>query len=231
MFHPESSPIPTFKGFEVKAFRQGKANLIERTLQRPFVLFASFLGRVGVFLPRGAWAVEEALLDAAWRAQGSPQVHLPTAHEVVLFGEIVPIRAIPFAGYDDLWLERSPSTLMMAYRRGEDQAVKAAHLLAFQQRLLLERAHALLESFLPRLERPPKALVIHPLRPRILGQCTREGEIRLNLSLLQWPEAVLEETLAHELAHLSVFNHSPQFWRRLTLLLPDWLQRSLAHYL
>jgi hypothetical protein len=95
MFHPESSPIPTFKGFEVKVFRQGKANLIERTLQRPFVLFASFLGRVGVFLPRGAWAVEEALLDAAWRAQGSPQVHLPTAHEVVLFGEIVPIQAIP----------------------------------------------------------------------------------------------------------------------------------------
>jgi hypothetical protein len=231
MFHPEATSIAHFRGFELKAFRQTRCNLVERTLQTPVVVFAPFLGRVGVFLPRGAWAVEEALLDAAWHAQGEPHVRMTTPDEVLLFGEIISIQHLPFAGYDDLWLEADGKTLMVAHRRAIDVDRFQSKLHSFQRAYLLERANVLLEKFLPRLKRTPQAVVIHPLRPRILGQCTREGEIRLNLSLLQWPERILEETLAHELVHLEVFNHSPMFWRTLTALLPDWLPRSLVHYL
>lgn len=231
VFLPEVSPIEQYRGFRVKAFRQGACNLVERKLYRPVVRFVPFRGVVGVFLPRGAWAVEETLLEATWTAQGKPLVHFPAAQEMVYFGRILTVQELSFAGYEDVWLEADEQTLMLAYRRTVDVKRRQAMLRTFQHAHLLKRAYIDLDHFLPLLDRPPQAIVIHPLRPRILGQCTREGEIRLNLSLLQWPPEILTETLAHELAHLTVFNHSPAFWRRLTSLLPDWLPRSLAHYL
>ena len=63
------------------------------------------------------------------------------------------------------------------------------------------------------------------------GQCRRDGEIRLSPALAAWWPEVVEETLAHELTHLSHFNHSPAFWRALSALLPDWLPRALLHHL
>lgn len=231
MFLPETPPFTTFKGFQVKVFRQGQCNLIERKLQRPVVLFAPPRESVGVFLPRGAWAAEEPLLQAAWNAQGSPTPRRPSASERVYFGKILPIHELPFAGYDDLWLEPDASAMTIAYRRHPDPKRRQQLLQTFERTQLLQHAEKALKTFLPRLERAPRALVVHPLRPRILGQCTRDGEIRLNVSLLQWSPEILEETLAHELAHLTVFNHRPMFWRTLTALLPDWLPRSLAHYL
>lgn len=231
MFLPEKPPFTTFKGFQLKVFRQGQCNLIERKLHRPVVLFAPPRESVGVFLPRGAWAAEEPLLQAAWHAQGSPTPHRPSALETIYFGKVLPLHEIPFAGYDDLWLEPDASAISIAFRRAPDLTRRQQLLQTFARARLLQRAEQALNTFLPRLERAPRALVVHPLRPRILGQCTREGEIRLNLSLLQWPPEILEETLAHELAHLTVFNHRPAFWKTLTALLPDWLPRSLAHYL
>lgn len=231
MFLPETPPFTTFKGFQVKVFRQGQCNLIERKLQRPVVLFVPPRACVGVFLPRGAWAAEEPLLQAAWNAQGSPMPRRPLASEIIYFGKILPIHEVPFAGYDDLWLEPSGTAITIAYRRKPDLKRRQQLLQAFERTQLLQHAEQALKAFLPQLDRAPRALVVHPLRQRILGQCTRDGEIRLNVSLLQWPPEILVETLAHELAHLTAFNHSPMFWRTLTALLPDWLPRSLAHYL
>lgn len=231
MFLPETPPFKTFKGFQVKVFRQGQCNLIERKLQRPVVLFVPPRECVGVFLPRGAWAVEDPLLQAAWTAQDSPMPHRPSAFETIYFGKVLPLHEVPFAGYDDIWLEPDATAISIAYRRNPDIKRRQYLLQTFERSHLLQRAEQALNTFLPRLEKVPRSLVVHPLRPRILGQCTREGEIRLNPSLFQWAPTILEETLAHELAHLMVFNHSPAFWRTLTALLPDWLPRSLAHYL
>ncbi len=229
MFRPVEPPFPTFEGYRVVAFRQGRCNLSERTLREPFILFAPPLGRVGLFLPQQGWPIGEEAVRAVWEAQGRPRVHLPGPQEVVCFGKVLPVRVMPFAGCEDVWEEEN--AWVVAERRHHDAARLSARLQAYGMQMLQARAEALLETFRPKLVRLPTRMVIRPLRPRILGQCTRDGEIRLNPSLLAWPEAVLAETLAHELTHLIHFHHAPPFWRALTALLPDWLPRSLAHYL
>lgn len=229
MFRLETSPIPTFRGFTVKCFRQGRTNLAERRLMRTVIRFAPVKGVVGVFLHHPAIVVEMALLEAAWQAQGCPEVTLPTEQQAVLFGSLHPICHTPFAGYDDVWLEGDH--IRIASKKQPNPTVWQSRFNALVHQCLLDAATAQLECFRPQLRRLPRSIQIRPLRPRILGQCTREGDIYLNLSLHHWPTEIMTETLAHELVHLEYFNHSNAFWKRLTELLPDWLPRSLAHYL
>lgn len=229
MFRLEKSPLTSFNGFDVKCFRQGRTNLMERRITRTHILFAPIRGVVGIFLQDALAVVDDAMLMAAWRVQGSPKVTRPTARQVPLFGRLLTLQTVPFAGYDDLWLEND--TLYAAFKRGEAWEKLEARLRLFSRQHLLAAAEASLRRFAPQLTRMPLRIEIAPLRPRILGQCTRDGVIRLNEELCHWPETVMEETLAHELVHLEHFNHSPAFWKRLTELLPDWLPRSLAHYL
>ncbi len=229
MFTSEPSPIASFKGFAVRCFRQGRTNLAERRLTRTYVLFMPTRSVVGVFLHTAQSVVEEELLVAAWRAQGCPEVIRPTAHQMILFGKGVPISVVPFAGYEDVWFQEG--ILTVAFKRREEAEMLQAKVATFSHKALQSAAEQALEAFRPRLVRLPKRIEICPLRPRILGQCTREGVIRLNESLATLPTSVMEETLAHELVHLEHFNHSSAFWRRLSELLPDWLPRTLAHYL
>jgi predicted metal-dependent hydrolase len=44
------------------------------------------------------------------------------------------------------------------------------------------------------------------------GSCTADGRVRLNYRLMQLPPALCHHVVAHELAHLVEFNHSPRFW-------------------
>lgn len=229
MFLFEASPIATFQGFKVKCFRQGRTNLAERRLTRTHVIFAPTRGVVGVFLHHATAVVEEALLEAAWRAQGCPRVTHPDANHLALWGCLVPVQRIPFAGCEDIWMQ--DGTLQMTFRRAIDVARMDARIASFMQQQLRITAEAMLKKFTPYLTKMPLRIDVCPLRPRILGQCTREGVIRLNATLYTWPKRVMEETLVHELVHLEHFNHSNVFWRRLTELLPDWLPRSLMHYL
>ncbi len=231
MFRPITLPVPTFEGYTVRAYRQGRSNAPLRTLREPCIHFAPQFGRVGLFLPHAAPELSEAALREAWLAAGSPSAHPPGPNEAILFGRVLPLRVLPFAGYDDLWLEEAEGSLCCACRRQPDPRRQAVALADFQAKCLLARAQALLDAWSPRLARLPARLVIRTTSPRILGQCTREGEIRLAPKLILWPEDILAETLAHELTHLLHFNHSPAFWRELSRLLPDWLPRSLVHYL
>lgn len=231
MFRPIPPPVSAFQGYTVRAYRQGRSNAPLRTLREPCIHFAPQFGRVGIFLPHTAPELGEAALREAWLAAGSPPPHPLGPNEALLFGRVLPLRVLPFSGYDDLWLDETQGALCCACRRQPDPRRQAAALADFQAKVLLARAQALLDAWAPRLDRRPARLVIRTTSPRILGQCTREGEIRLAPKLIAWPEAILAETLAHELTHLSHFNHSPAFWRELSRLLPDWLPRSLVHYL
>lgn len=230
MFKLESSPIPTFNGFQVQCFRQGRCNLAERRLEMTTIHFAPHLGKVGAFLPNALVSLTNDMLMEAWIAQGTPQVHLPIPEkELLLLGKIWPIQHQLFAGYDDLWFE--DGIIKVAFKRAYMPQVQEKLLVKFTLNQLQVTADQLLQRFALRLKKQPRAIVFRPLHWRTLGQCTREGEIYLNPSLRQWAPEIMEETLAHELVHLEYFNHSNAFWRRLTELLPDWLPRTLVHHL
>jgi len=58
------------------------------------------------------------------------------------------------------------------------------------------------------------------------GYCTRDGRLSFNLQLIALPERLREYVILHELSHLSEFNHSGAFKRRLAAYCPDYRQRE-----
>ena len=97
---------------------------------------------------------------------------------------------------------------------------------------LAERAGATLE---PRLNALAAELKVTYRRVQIRrqrtrwGSCSVRGTISLNFCLLFQRPAVVHYLLAHELAHLTYLNHTPQFWEQVARYEPQWreLDREL----
>ncbi len=70
-----------------------------------------------------------------------------------------------------------------------------------------------------------------PLRIKIQktrwGSCSGKGNINLNASLLQFDNKIIKSVLLHELCHLQQMNHSPDFYRLLASVDPDWQTHRL----
>ena len=66
------------------------------------------------------------------------------------------------------------------------------------------------------------------------ASCSRSGTMSFNWRLLLAPEAVLDYVIWHEVCHLEVMDHSPQFWSLVARRCPDyrtqkrWLQLNGA---
>ena len=58
------------------------------------------------------------------------------------------------------------------------------------------------------------------------GYCTRMGRLSFSWQLIALPERLREYVVLHELTHLSVFNHSMEFRRRLAEVCPDYRRRE-----
>ncbi len=60
------------------------------------------------------------------------------------------------------------------------------------------------------------------------GYCTRDGRLSFSWQLIALPESLRDYVIMHELAHLTEFNHSAAFKRRLAELCPDYRKREEA---
>ncbi|OPY72852.1 MAG: hypothetical protein A4E62_00735 [Syntrophorhabdus sp. PtaU1.Bin002] len=58
------------------------------------------------------------------------------------------------------------------------------------------------------------------------GSCGRTGALRFNWRLFSLPVKLIDYVIVHEMAHLQERNHTPEFWRILDRVLPDWRQRK-----
>lgn len=83
-----------------------------------------------------------------------------------------------------------------------------------------------LQEMLPRFgcHQPPR-LIVRSMRTR-WGSLSPSGNLTLNLNLIRAPRGCIEYVIAHELCHLKHRNHSPAFYRLLTLVMPDWPKRK-----
>jgi len=67
------------------------------------------------------------------------------------------------------------------------------------------------------------------------GSCSPSGRISLNWRLVQFPAAIVDYVLIHELVHLRHMNHSKRFWHEVESLCPgyraarQWLRRTKDH--
>lgn len=58
------------------------------------------------------------------------------------------------------------------------------------------------------------------------GSLSRSGILTLNLDLIRAPRHCVEYVLCHELCHLEHRDHGPEFYARLSHLMPDWEKRK-----
>jgi len=54
------------------------------------------------------------------------------------------------------------------------------------------------------------------------GSCSTKGNLMLNPHLVKAPKECIDYVILHELCHIAVHNHSEQFWRLLTQVIPNW---------
>ena len=79
-----------------------------------------------------------------------------------------------------------------------------------------------------RTEHWAKVMQVHPSGievksfKRMWGRCSSKGEVALNWRLMLASPKAIDYVVIHELAHLSVFNHSPAFWQRVAQFCPDY---------
>jgi predicted metal-dependent hydrolase len=79
-------------------------------------------------------------------------------------------------------------------------------------------------------QRFPGILAAPELRLRRMrrrwGSCSRSGRVTLNVDLVKLPLGLIDYVIAHELCHLTEFNHGPKFYRLLEYAMPDWKARE-----
>ena len=57
------------------------------------------------------------------------------------------------------------------------------------------------------------------------GSASADGRIRLNWRLMHLKPALIDYVVVHELSHLRVMDHSPQFWDAVGQVMPDYSAR------
>jgi predicted metal-dependent hydrolase len=58
------------------------------------------------------------------------------------------------------------------------------------------------------------------------GSCNGKNALCFSCFLMQYPEEAIDLVVVHELCHILVHNHGPQFYALLERYLPDWRNRK-----
>ena len=84
-----------------------------------------------------------------------------------------------------------------------------------------ERVPACVARWHPRLGRGPAPRVLIRDQRQRWGSCAPDGTLRFTWRAVMLEPALIDYIVVHELAHLTVRSHSPEFWRIVTAAMPD----------
>ena len=113
-------------------------------------------------------------------------------------------------------------------RLGLPMHADAAQIRDAAQAWLMRQAKQLfaqrLDHFAPQLQVQWRKLSLSSAATR-WGSAGADGGIRLNWRLIHHKLDIIDYVVAHELSHLRVMNHSPQFWETVESVVPDYAKR------
>jgi predicted metal-dependent hydrolase len=117
---------------------------------------------------------------------------------------------------------REGNILWVGTSHHDEQAAQMRHAVeVWAKRQALDHFTQRLKHFAKRLCVSWTRLSLSSARTR-WGSAKSDGSIRLHWRLMQFPPAVLDYVVIHELAHLRHMNHGPDFWRLVEELEPNW---------
>lgn len=147
--------------------------------------------------------------------------------EPVAPGSIIPFRGEPLLIDHRSQHPRKPQLQESSIRLGgpsESIPARLKRWLEGEARLLLS---ADIAEYCERAGRPAARLALSSARQR-WGSCAPSGAIRINWRMVMAPDAVRRSVVAHEVAHLVHFDHSPGFHALLGELFEDDLKAANA---
>ncbi len=87
--------------------------------------------------------------------------------------------------------------------------------------LARQRIDERLAHYIPLIGRSPNKIAIREQRTR-WGSCSSQHNLNFNWKLIMAPPEALDYVVIHELCHLYEFNHSAQFWKRVSRYMSDY---------
>jgi predicted metal-dependent hydrolase len=202
---PKEPPRIALAGREVPVVLRRAANARRLTMR-----LAPDGSEVRITLPR--WGTSAEALDFARSRSSWLAAQLEALPQPVALGEG---SLVPFLG-EQLLLRHDPARPRKVRLAMEEihAGGPAESLPARLSRWLEAEARALmaddLAHYCAQVDRPAPRLMLSRARRR-WGSCARDGTIRLNWRLVMAPEPVRRSVVAHEVAHLIHFDHSPAF--------------------
>jgi len=147
------------------------------------------------------------------RAYVSRETHFVWGHRYLL--EVVEQDNKPFVRIE-------PGRILMFVRPGTGLEKRAEVFHTWQRSLLHEFLPPLISKWEQKLGVKVSAYFLQKMKTK-WGSCNyRSARIRLNTDLVAKPKELVEYVLVHEMAHLLVPNHGPQFVAILDKHLPFW---------
>ena len=70
----------------------------------------------------------------------------------------------------------------------------------------------------------PKKVIIKDQKKR-WASCSKDGTLRFNWRISMAPVSIIDYIVVHELCHLKIKNHSSDFWKLLSIEMPDYQNR------
>jgi predicted metal-dependent hydrolase len=193
--------------------------------------------RVELVLPRGVSARTGLRFLATKR--GWVEARLEALPQPVPFveGAIVPVLGVSHRIRCEFDLTAPPVRIIDGEIRVHDDPLHLArrvrnHLLGMAQTEISSRAYRLAAS----IGREVARVSVRDTKSR-WGSCSRQGNLSFCWRLILAPESVLDQVVAHEVAHLVEMNHGPRFWRLVESLAPGgagaraWLKQHRAQLL
>ena len=150
---------------------------------------------------------------------GLPEATFICGSDVWLLGESYTVTAQPG---DKRVIRLHDSELQFSkpdYQNGDEVSALQRWYRNFAHQYFIERADTLHRNSPVKL--PPCHCKVRKMK-RQWGNCSRHGEIKLNLALIQYPPECIDYVIFHEMCHLLHFNHSAAFYSLLQQLCPDW---------
>lgn len=167
---------------------------------------------------RASWFVEHVAKVSTQNAYASGR--LESGESVPLWGRPVQLRIEE--GEGPRRYEATEQGVVLHTLRGDDERTRAAMLDAWYKAQIAERLRQIQPQCEARVGKRATSITLRRMTTR-WGSCTASsGRIRLNVALAEFAPECLEMVLVHELCHLVVPNHGPQFYALMDLHCPGW---------